>query len=257
MATGMLINAFVEMLFMPNCANFGEMIRTGDLDFARRTLVPAMRAIVEAFRRGTKYNIHQRPDGLVWSGDPGTQLTWMDARSGDTVFTPRYGCAVEIVRPDAEAVSGYVASHGANAFYESIELRKRCCHIRKVEPLRRALASADAWITGLRRSQSATRNDLPERVFDEQHGIFKFNPLADWEEADVWQYLRDRDVPYNPLHDKGYPSIGCEPCTRAIRPGEDIRAGRWWWESSDSRECGLHVASVMDGADTMTGSTRA
>ncbi|MBK8019399.1 MAG: phosphoadenylyl-sulfate reductase [Betaproteobacteria bacterium] len=169
----------------------------------------------------------------------------------------RYGCAVEIVRPDAEAVSGYVASHGANAFYESIELRKRCCHIRKVEPLRRALASADAWITGLRRSQSATRNDLPERVFDEQHGIFKFNPLADWEEADVWQYLRDRDVPYNPLHDKGYPSIGCEPCTRAIRPGEDIRAGRWWWESSDSRECGLHVASVMDGAGTMTGSTRA
>ncbi len=169
----------------------------------------------------------------------------------------RYGCAVEIVRPDAEAVSGYVASHGANAFYESIELRKRCCHIRKVEPLRRALASADAWITGLRRSQSATRSDLPERVFDEQHGIFKFNPLADWEEADVWRYLRGRDVPYNPLHDKGYPSIGCEPCTRAIRPGEDIRAGRWWWESSDSRECGLHVASVMDGAGTMTGSTRA
>ncbi|HEX4984915.1 MAG TPA: phosphoadenylyl-sulfate reductase [Burkholderiales bacterium] len=153
-----------------------------------------------------------------------------------------YGTEIEVFRPDPAAVAGYVAAHGANAFYESVELRKACCGIRKVEPLRRALAGRDAWVTGLRRAQSVTRTDLPPREFDAAHGLVKFNPLADWSEAGVWAYIRGRGVPYNALHDRGYPSIGCEPCTRAVKPGEDVRAGRWWWESRDDRECGLHVA---------------
>ena len=154
----------------------------------------------------------------------------------------RYGPRIVIYKPDEEGVAGYVSAHGVNAFYESVELRKSCCHIRKVEPLARALAGRDAWVTGLRRAQSVTRMDLPLREFDAAHGLVKFNPLADWSEEEVWAYVRDRKVPYNALHDRGYPSIGCDPCTRAIRPGEDIRAGRWWWESRDSKECGIHVS---------------
>jgi phosphoadenosine phosphosulfate reductase len=158
----------------------------------------------------------------------------------------RYSREVEIFRPDADAVARYVATHGTDAFYESVELRKRCCRIRKVEPLARALAGRDAWITGLRRAQSVTRTDLPLREFDPTHGVVKFNPLADWSEEEVWAYVRKREVPYNALHDRGYPSIGCDPCTRAIRPDEDIRAGRWWWESRDSRECGIHVSPSVN-----------
>ena len=157
----------------------------------------------------------------------------------------RYSREVEIVRPDADEVVRYVSTHGADAFYESVELRKRCCHIRKVEPLARALAGRDAWVTGLRRAQSVTRTDLPLREFDASHGLVKFNPLADWREEEIWAYVRDREVPYNALHDRGYPSIGCDPCTRAIRPGEDVRAGRWWWESKDSKECGIHVSPLV------------
>ena len=157
----------------------------------------------------------------------------------------RYSRELEIFRPDADGVVRYVSAHGVNAFYESVELRKNCCHIRKVVPLARALAGRDAWVTGLRRAQSATRADLPQREFDATHGLVKFNPLADWSEEEVWAYIRDREVPYNALHDRGYPSIGCDPCTRAIRPGEDIRAGRWWWESRDSKECGIHVSPLV------------
>ena len=155
-----------------------------------------------------------------------------------------YGHEIEAFRPDPDAMARYVNEHGLNAFYESVDLRKRCCHIRKVEPLARALTGRDAWITGLRRSQSVTRTDLPLREHDTVHGIPKFNPLADWSEAEVWACIRARAVPYNALHDRGYPSIGCEPCTRAIRPGEDVRAGRWWWESSNAKECGLHVSPL-------------
>ena len=158
----------------------------------------------------------------------------------------RYAREVEIFRPDADEVARYVAAHGANAIYDSVELRKRCCHMRKVEPLARALAHRDAWITGLRRAQSVTRTDLPLREFDPAHVLVKFNPLADWSENEVWAYVRERDVPYNALHDRGYPSIGCDPCTRATRPGEDLRAGRWWWESKDSKECGIHVAPSVN-----------
>jgi phosphoadenosine phosphosulfate reductase len=152
-----------------------------------------------------------------------------------------YGYDVALYRPEAAAVEQYVAQNGLNAFYDSVEMRKECCRIRKVEPLKRALAGKQAWITGQRRSQSSTRATLDIQEFDDVHGLAKFNPLADWSEADVWHYIRSNKVPYNALHDKGYPSIGCEPCTRAIQPGEDVRAGRWWWENPDSKECGLHV----------------
>ena len=158
-----------------------------------------------------------------------------------------YGVDIAQYTPDPAAVETYVQTHGLNAFYESIELRKACCHIRKVEPLNRALAGNKAWITGQRRAQSTTRNELSMQEDDAAHGMQKFNPLADWSEQDVWDYIRSHQVPYNALHDRGYPSIGCEPCTRAIQPGEDIRAGRWWWESADQKECGLHVVTNADG----------
>ncbi|QEK94330.1 phosphoadenylyl-sulfate reductase [Achromobacter insolitus] len=164
-----------------------------------------------------------------------------------------YGREITIYRPVATAVEQHVAAHGAYAFYESVELRRACCQIRKVEPLKRALAGRGAWITGQRRAQSTTRRELPLEEDDKTFGLYKFNPLADWSEEDVWSVIRALGIPYNPLHDQGYPSIGCEPCTRAIRPGEDLRAGRWWWESSDSKECGLHagnrVISIAARAD--------
>ena len=152
-----------------------------------------------------------------------------------------YGYEVEPYRPDTAAVDAYVQQNGLNAFYDSVEMRKECCRIRKIDPLNRALAGQRAWITGQRRAQSATRTELHVQEDDAAHGMAKFNPLADWSEEDVWHYIRSNDVPYNPLHDRGYPSIGCEPCTRAIQPGEDVRAGRWWWENPESKECGLHV----------------
>ncbi len=153
----------------------------------------------------------------------------------------RYAYDVVRMTPDPVAVEAYVQNHGLNGFYDSVDLRKECCHIRKVDPLNRALAGNTAWVTGQRRAQSSTRAELDVQERDEAHDMTKFNPLADWSEADVWKYIRDNNVPYNPLHDRGYPSIGCEPCTRAIEPGEDVRAGRWWWENPDSKECGLHV----------------
>ena len=152
-----------------------------------------------------------------------------------------YGTEILLYKPEASAVDAYVAQHGLNAFYDSVEMRKECCRIRKVEPLNRALAGKQAWVTGQRRSQAATRTELAVQEDDVAHGMQKFNPLADWSEEDVWHYIRSNNVPYNPLHDKGYPSIGCEPCTRAIQPDEDVRAGRWWWENPESKECGLHV----------------
>lgn len=152
-----------------------------------------------------------------------------------------YGYDVVLYRPQTEAVDAYVKQNGLNAFYDSVEMRKECCRIRKVEPLNRALAGNKAWVTGQRRAQSTTRAALDVQENDEAHGMTKFNPLADWSEEDVWHYIRSNNVPYNPLHDKGYPSIGCEPCTRAIQLGEDVRAGRWWWENPESKECGLHV----------------
>jgi phosphoadenosine phosphosulfate reductase len=160
------------------------------------------------------------------------------------VIRERYGKEVRVVRPDPAAVDEYVTRHGRDAFYNSVELRKRCCEIRKVEPLARALSGKKAWITGLRRAQSALRAHVATEDVDEVHGMKKFNPLSEWQEDDVWSYLRSFDVPYNPLHDRGYRSIGCAPCTRAVAAGEDARAGRWWWEQSGKTECGLHRHEV-------------
>lgn len=156
----------------------------------------------------------------------------------------RYGFEVQIYRPLVHSVQDYVARYGRDAFYESAELRRRCCEMRKVEPLRRALAGKGAWITGLRRGQSAGRGAVPVQEFDAAHGLAKFNPLADWSEQEVWDYARAHDVPYNRLYDQGYRSIGCAPCTRPVTAGEDARAGRWWWEEQGRKECGLHLRVV-------------
>jgi phosphoadenosine phosphosulfate reductase len=153
----------------------------------------------------------------------------------------KYGVEVEVVFPDAARVEAMVREKGINLFYRSIENRKECCAVRKVEPLNRKLATLSGWITGLRRSQAATRGRVEKVEVDFAHGkIAKVNPLADWSTAQVFDYLKANGVPTNKLHAQGYPSIGCAPCTRAVKPGEDERAGRWWWESADGKECGLH-----------------
>lgn len=156
----------------------------------------------------------------------------------------RYSLPLKVYFPSSSRVEGYVAKSGVNGFYDSIEARKACCHVRKVEPLARALAGKKAWLTGLRREQATARAYLEASAFDADNGLQKFNPLLEWTNAEIWEYINANDVPYNPLHDQFYPSIGCAPCTRAIAQGEDIRAGRWWWEASEGKECGLHVQSV-------------
>ena len=153
----------------------------------------------------------------------------------------KYGIALEVLFPERVAVETLEGERGFYSFRQSVEERKRCCGIRKVEPLGRALGALDAWITGLRREQAVTRTALPALEPDLAHGgIVKVNPLIAWSERQVWDYVRRNGVPYNRLHDQGYPSIGCAPCTRAVRPGEDVRAGRWWWENPETKECGLH-----------------
>lgn len=156
----------------------------------------------------------------------------------------RYGVSVEVYFPDSVKVQDMVRSHGLNLFYNSVELRKLCCGIRKVEPLNRALKGLAAWMTGLRREQALTRAEVRKVEVDKEHGnIIKINPLVDWSYDEVWSYIRKHNIPYNRLHKQGYPSIGCAPCTRAVKPGEDVRAGRWWWENPDTKECGLHVSA--------------
>lgn len=158
-----------------------------------------------------------------------------------------YSIPFAVYFPDGQMVEEYVAQHGINGFYDSVESRKACCHVRKVEPLRRALKGKGAWITGMRRDQAVTRGTLEVSSFDADNGLQKFNPLLDWSDKDVWAYIRQYDVPYNKLHDQFYPSLGCSPCTRPVTPGEDIRAGRWWWENPESKECGLHVSHSPKG----------
>ncbi|WP_153109382.1 phosphoadenylyl-sulfate reductase [Propionivibrio limicola] len=155
-----------------------------------------------------------------------------------------YGLTLKLFYPRHDLIEAYTREHGINAFYESVDLRKGCCHIRKVEPLQRALAGKKAWITGMRAQQSATRGGLPVQIYDETNGLEKFNPLADWTEREVWTYIKLHNVPYNVLHDKFYPSIGCAPCTRSVTVGEDVRSGRWWWENPETKECGLHIKKI-------------
>jgi phosphoadenosine phosphosulfate reductase len=156
----------------------------------------------------------------------------------------RFGVAIEVFTPDDTDVAAYVEAHGENGFYDGMEQRRLCCNIRKVAPLARALAGREAWITGQRREQAATRTRLAQTERDAERNIEKYNPLADWSWADVQAYARRFSIPMSPLYARGYVSIGCEPCTKAIRPGEDPRTGRWWWETQDSKECGLHTNST-------------
>lgn len=152
----------------------------------------------------------------------------------------RYNVRLAVYFPEAQDVEEMVHEHGPNLFYTSVERRKLCCNVRKVRPLKRALAGKKAWITGLRQEQSVTRTGVQAVEWDEGNGLYKLSPLVDWSEDRVWTFIREHDVPYHPLHDKGYPSIGCAPCTRAVKPGESARSGRWWWEAPEHRECGLH-----------------
>ena len=154
----------------------------------------------------------------------------------------KYNTSVKAYYPQAEPLQDFIVANGPNAFYESVENRKQCCFIRKVEPLKRALAGNAVWITGLRAEHSPNRHDLPVLEWDESNNIIKYHPLLHWTTEEVIQHIRENQIPYNPLHDKGFISIGCAPCTRAVKPGEDFRAGRWWWEDASKKECGLHVA---------------
>jgi len=151
-----------------------------------------------------------------------------------------YNIHIEVFFPNYEDVQQMVREEGINLFYKSVELRHRCCQIRKLEPLKRAFKGVDSWICGLRKEQSITRKNMRKIEWDDIHNILKINPLIDWSEEQVWNYIKENSVPYNKLYKEGYPSIGCEPCTRSVKPGEDIRNGRWWWENPEQRECGLH-----------------
>ena len=165
---------------------------------------------------------------------PETYTTWSRT-------VEKYGLTISAYYPDAMVLQQFVSEKGPNSFYESVENRKQCCHIRKVEPLQRALKGNKIWITGIRAEQSNNRLDMPVMEWDETNHIIKFHPLLNWTWGQVKQFVSRNDVPYNTLHDKGFVSIGCAPCTRAIKPGEDFRAGRWWWEDNSKKECGLHI----------------
>jgi phosphoadenosine phosphosulfate reductase len=166
----------------------------------------------------------------------------------------RYRLTIAVYCPNHDAVEALEREQGFYSYRNTLEARHACCNIRKVEPLRRALSGLDAWITGLRREQSVTRAEVALVERDEAHGgILKINPLADWTTEQVWEYIRRHNVPYNRLHDEGYPSIGCEPCTRAVAPGEHPRAGRWWWEAPEHKECGLHTRQREPGLKALMG----
>ena len=191
----------------------------------------------------TDFIAKHQPDIVMFSLDTGR----LPQETYDLMQAVRehYSVPLNIYFPDNTQVENYVAKNGVNGFYDNIDNRKSCCHIRKVEPLKRALAGKKAWITGMRRDQAVTRGGLEVSSFDADHGMQKINPLLDWSNAEVWEYLKQNNVPYNKLHDRFYPSIGCAPCTRSVTPGEDIRSGRWWWENPENKECGLHVGKII------------
>jgi phosphoadenosine phosphosulfate reductase len=192
---------------------------------------------------------------MAWRIDPNVRVFTIDTgRMPEETYTlierirERYGIKTEIFLPDTKVVEHMVSKHGLNLFYRDVNLRLLCCQVRKVLPLRRALLNFDAWVTGLRRDQWATRSNIRKIEIDHDHGgIVKVAPLADWTEEEVWDYIRANDVPYNELYDKGYKSIGCGPCTRAVADGVDSREGRWWWETGAPKECGMHCAIETGG----------
>ncbi|HVO48669.1 MAG TPA: phosphoadenylyl-sulfate reductase [Steroidobacteraceae bacterium] len=184
---------------------------------------------------------------IIWTGVPGIDMFSIDTgRLHEETYEllekleRRYKRSLRLVHPDARELEGLVSAQGVNGFYHSLDARLSCCRIRKVEPFKRAIAGYTAWVTGVRREQSASRAQASPSEWDSEYGLYKVSPLLDWSEEQVWQYIRARKLPYNRLHDRQFPSIGCSPCTRAIQPGESRRAGRWWWEQPESRECGLH-----------------
>lgn len=160
-----------------------------------------------------------------------------------------FGITIQMMIPDTDSLADLTTAQGPNLFLKSVELRKQCCHVRKVEPLRRKLSQLDVWITGQRRQQSLTRAQLEQTQWDQANDLIKVNPLVDWTTEQVWDYIRKHNIPYNKLHDRGYPSIGCAPCTRAVKESQDIRSGRWWWEDPQHKECGLHLDNVPESAD--------
>jgi phosphoadenosine phosphosulfate reductase len=188
----------------------------------------------------------QRPDARIVTLDTGR----LHEETYDVMerVRRRYGVTIEVVFPERDAVERLERARGLYSFRDSIEARKECCRIRKVEPLRRALHGLEAWISGLRRTQGVTRGGVPKIEPDTTFDLIKINPIADWSDDDVWNYIRAHDVPYNALHDRSFPSIGCAPCTRAVQPGEDLRAGRWWWERPEQKECGLHASPQDAGS---------
>jgi phosphoadenosine phosphosulfate reductase len=195
---------------------------------------------------------------LIWTQVPGIDIVSIDTgRLPEETLVllerleRRYHRRIKLYSPDAQAVQAYVRDHGVNGFYNSLGERISCCQIRKLEPFLRAVAGYGAWVTGVRREQSERRAEAQPIARDEQSGMQKISPLLDWTEAQVWAYIRGHQLYYSALHDRGYPSIGCAPCTRAVEPGQDHRAGRWWWENPDSRECGLHPRQRL--RDTQTG----
>jgi phosphoadenosine phosphosulfate reductase len=184
---------------------------------------------------------------LIWGSVPEIEMFSIDTgrlypETYDLIerVQKRYGRTLRVYYPEASDVEDWVGKHGINGFREGLNQRHGCCSVRKVEPFRRAVAGHGAWVTGIRRGQSAGRAMAAPVAWDAAYGLHKISPLLDWSEDEVWEYIRKKRLPYNALHDSGFPSIGCAPCTRAVQPGEDNRSGRWWWERSDSRECGLH-----------------
>lgn len=153
----------------------------------------------------------------------------------------KYKTKIRVYFPESRDIERLYHKQGANGFYDSVENRKECCYVRKIAPLKRALSGVEVWVTGLRAEQSPTREEMQMLEWDEGNGVIKLNPLISWSESDVWSYIKENGVPYNSLHNEGYPSIGCEPCTRAVQAGADIRSGRWWWENPEHKECGLHI----------------
>ena len=189
---------------------------------------------------------------LIWGSVPEIEMFSIDTgrlfpETYDLIerLQNRYGRALRIYYPEASDVEDWVGENGINGFRDGVNQRHGCCSVRKVEPFRRAVAGHGAWVTGIRRAQSAGRALAAPVAWDAAYGLHKISPLLDWSEDDIWEYIRKKRLPYNSLHDSGFPSIGCAPCTRAVQPGEDKRSGRWWWERSESRECGLHPRAAV------------
>jgi phosphoadenosine phosphosulfate reductase len=196
---------------------------------------------------------------LIWGSvpeiDPGIEIFSIDTgrlypETYDLIerLQQRYGRTLTLHYPKTEDLEGWVGKNGINGFRDGLDQRRGCCAVRKVEPFRRAIAGRSAWVTGIRRGQSASRALAAPVEWDGVYGLHKVSPLLEWSENEIWEYIRKKRLPYNTLHDSGFPSIGCAPCTRAVQPGEDERSGRWWWERSDSRECGLHPRRQMAAA---------